>query len=234
MNHWFEIVFNSDLRSAAGGPEGIAFGLLLAFLIGQSIGWMYIRTHNVLSYSQTFAASLVVLPVLVTLMMMLVSGSMAIAFGLLAVFAVVRFRNVLKDTRDTTFILWSIVEGMAVGTGQISTSVIGLLAVGCVVFYLSWTQYGRRHEFDTVAHLRCVAGDVGDVDVADLVRPVLRRHCQKTVLAAMDQDEQRNVDLSFRLLMRDPDRRNELQKELEHVSSVERVALIVRDDESEV
>jgi hypothetical protein len=164
-------------------------------------------------------------------MMMLVSGSMVIAFGLLAVFAVVRFRNVLKDTRDTTFVLWAIVEGMAVGTGQISTSIIGLIAVSAVVAYLTFTHYGSRHQFDTIVHVRCVAADA---DVAELVRPVLRRHCQRTMLAAMDQDEQRNVDLSFRLLMRDPNRRDDLQQELESVDFVERAALMIRDDESEV
>ena len=31
-------------------------------------------------------------------------------------FGVVRFRNVLKDTRDTIFILWAIMEGVAIGT----------------------------------------------------------------------------------------------------------------------
>ena len=94
-----------------GGPEGSLFLLILAFVIGQVIGWTYMYTHRVLSYSQTFTASLVVLPVLVALMMMLMSGSVIIAFGLLAVFAVVRFRNVLKDTRDTCYVLWAIVEG---------------------------------------------------------------------------------------------------------------------------
>ena len=51
-----------------------------------------------------------------------------IAFGLLAVFAVVRFRNVLKDTRDTTFILWAIVQGMGAGTYRYATTIIGATA----------------------------------------------------------------------------------------------------------
>ena len=73
-------------------------------------------THVGLSYSQMFVASLVVVPTLVALTMALMSGDIVIAFGLLAVFAIVRFRNVLKDTRDTTFVMWAILEGMAAGT----------------------------------------------------------------------------------------------------------------------
>ncbi len=50
-----------------------------------------------------------------------------IAFGLLAVFGMIRFRNVLKDTRDTTFILWTVMEGMTVGTMRFSTALVGRL-----------------------------------------------------------------------------------------------------------
>ena len=85
----------------------------------RAIGWLYQVTHRTMSYSQTFVSSLVVMPPLVALMMHLMAGNMVIAFGLLAVFAIVRFRNVLKDTRDTTFILWAIIEGVSVGASMV-------------------------------------------------------------------------------------------------------------------
>lgn len=63
MNNWFELLFYSDYDSI-GGPQQALFLLLLAFVIGQMIGWTYMWTHRVLSYSQTFTSSLVILPVL--------------------------------------------------------------------------------------------------------------------------------------------------------------------------
>src|SRR5690606_35260101 len=129
-------------------PLIILAALLLAFVIGQLVGWIYMLTHTSLSYSASFVGSLVILPVIVALMMILMSGSLMVAFGLLAVFAVVRFRNVLKDTRDTTFILWAIVEGMGAGTFRYSTTVIGAVTVSLVLAYLYWTRFGERHRFD--------------------------------------------------------------------------------------
>ena len=120
----------------------------MAFVLGQIIGWVYMATHTTPSYSSSFVASLVVLPVIVALMMILMAGSLLIAFGLLAVFAVVRFRNVLKDTRDTTYILWAIVEGMAVGTFRYSTALVGAGCVVLVLLYLWLTEFGVRHRFD--------------------------------------------------------------------------------------
>lgn len=224
MNQLIDLLLYSDYDSV-GSPEHVLFLLMLAFVIGQAIGWTYMWTHRVLSYSQTFTSSLVVLPVLVALMMMLMSGSVFIAFGLLAVFAVVRFRNVLKDTRDTYFVLWSIVEGMAVGTRQESTAVIGAVVVALISFYLRLTQFGSRQRYDVVLNLLCAAD-------ANL-NAVLRRHSRKVQLAAARKVGD-GMDMSYRLQLRDPSRSHELQSELEETAGVQRVSLFMREDESEV
>ena len=124
MDRWVDLFVYGDAGPTAGDPETVIFIMVMSFVVGQTIGWIYMWTHKVLSYSQTFVASLVVLPAIVALMMSLISGSLYVAFGLLAVFAVVRFRNVLKDTRDTIYILWSIVEGMSVGTQRYTSAII--------------------------------------------------------------------------------------------------------------
>ncbi len=224
MNNWFELLFYSDYDSI-GGPQQALFLLLLSFVIGQMIGWTYMWTHRVLSYSQTFTSSLVILPVLVSLMMMLMAGSVFIAFGLLAVFAVVRFRNVLKDTRDTGYVLWAIVEGMAVGTRQESTAVIGALVVIGISVYLRVTQFGSRQRYDVVLNLLCAA----DVNLTT----VLKRHSRKMQLAASRKVGD-GIDMSYRLQLRDPTRSHDLQTELESTEGVQRVSLFMREDESEV
>lgn len=224
MNNLINLLFYSDFDSV-GNPEQILFLLLLAFVIGQMIAWTYMWTHKVLSYSQTFTSSLVVMPVLVSLMMMLMSGSVYIAFGLLAVFAVVRFRNVLKDTRDTYFVMWAIVEGMAVGTRQESTALMGAFVIIGISFYLRLTQFGSRQRYDVVLNVLCAS----DLNLS----PVLRRHSRKSQLAASRKVGE-NMDMSYRLQLRDPSRSAELQSELEVTQGVQRVSLFMREDESEV
>ena len=115
-----------------GAPDGrtLLFMILLAFTTGMVIGFVYMWTHEALSYSRTFVGALAVMPVIVSMLMASMSGSLLVAFGLLAVFGVVRFRNVLKDTRDTSFILWVIMEGLAIGTTRFSTAVVSALGIG--------------------------------------------------------------------------------------------------------
>src|SRR5688572_24461144 len=171
MNTWSDLFFDADMFSTLGGPETIVLCLLLAFAIGHVIGWVYMWTHTGLSYSQMFTASLLVMPVIVAMVMVLMAGNIIIAFGLFAVFAVVRFRNVLKDTRDTSFVLWAIVEGMAVGTMRFSTALIGLVCVGILFVYLRVTSFGGRHRFDVIVSLQTF----GDAPLAAL-KQILRRH----------------------------------------------------------
>ncbi len=188
-------------------------------------------THRALSYSQSFVASLAVVPVIIALMMLLMAGSIVIAFGLLAVFAVVRFRNVLKDTRDTTFVLWAIMEGLAVGTERYSTALAGALGVAAVYLYLSLTAFGSRLRHDAVLSLQ-LTGDL--TSGAAALKRILKRHSTREQLASERELSDEGLQLSYRLLLRDPHRIDELRSELTQAAGIERISLHVREDEVEI
>jgi len=225
------MVINGDLVAAAGGVGTVLLVILLAFVIGQIISWVYMWTHTSLSYSRMFVTSLVVLPVLVSLVMLLMQGNIVFAFGLLAVFAVVRFRNVLKDTRDTVFVLWSIVMGLAIGTMRFSTAVVGCVCVGGIFLYLWGTSFGMRHRYDVILNLHWV----GPGRAGTQLKPLLQRHSTKTFLASERASPDQGMDLSYRLLLRDPSRSRELLEELDSTDGVEYATMSQREeDESEI
>ena len=231
MNDWSSLLLHGDYGSTVCGPETVAFVILLAFVVGQFIGWIYMWTHHGLSYSRTFVTSLVVVPVLVALMLLLMAGSVVVAFGLLAVFAVVRFRNVLKDTRDTAFILWAITEGLGIGTLRYSTSLVAAFGIALVLIYLRFTQFGSRSRFDAVLSLRLT----GEPErCMAMLQGILRRHSLRTQLTNERRRTDDGVDLSYRLLMRDPKRDSELKLELDQTEGLEQVSLFLREDESEI
>ena len=110
MDHWF---LQGDTTPIPTDVPMMLMGLLLAFVCGHAIAWVYMFTHTGLSYSRSFVNSLVVIPTIVSMVMLVLSNNLVTAFGLMAVFAIVRFRNILRDTLDTSFILSVIVVGMA-------------------------------------------------------------------------------------------------------------------------
>ena len=229
MLDWLSVLQYGDPGSSPPA-QTIVVALLLAFIVGQLVGWIYMATHTSPSYSSSFVASLVVLPVIVALMMILMAGSLMIAFGLLAVFAVVLFRNILKDTRDTTFILWSIVEGMGAGTYRYATTLIGAVVIMLVLAYLWWTQFGERHRFDAVLSLLTPAD--GGMTRANIER-VLHRYSDRTLLTGERQSPDSRSVLSYRLLLRNPALREQMRTDLSAAGDVQELSFTLYEDENE-
>src|SRR6266852_2580571 len=115
---WLETFFQGDFGSGPPNWPAMILCLLLAFGCGHIIAWVYMMTHSGLSYSRSFVNSLIIMPVIVSLVMMVLSNNLITAFGMMAVFAIVRFRNILRDTLYTAYVLTVIVIGMATGSQQ--------------------------------------------------------------------------------------------------------------------
>jgi hypothetical protein len=216
-----------------GAPDGrtVVFMLLLAFTTGMFIGFVYMWTHEALSYSRTFVGALAVMPVIVSMLMASMSGSLLVAFGLLAVFGVVRFRNVLKDTRDTSFILWVIMEGLAIGTSRFSVAVLSAAGIGAAFLILRVMNFGVRNRYDAVLSLRIT----GDVPARMLVlKSALKRHAMRLDLASERRSTTEGTDLSYRLLLRDTARSSELQAELARIEGLQNVSVYMHEDEAEI
>src|SRR5688572_5471525 len=229
MSDWLDTFMALDVPASFGGADAALLALLIAFCIGHVVSWVYMLTHTGLSYSQTFTSSLLVLPVVVTLTMMLLAGNLLIAVGLLSIFAMIRFRNVLKDTRDTTFILWAVVEGVATGTQRLSIGILGAIVIAGVFLYIRLTGFGGRHRYDVVLSLQWS----GNGSVAAL-KDVFRRHALRAQLASQQDLDAERSELSYRLLLRDPAKARALVSELEQMNGVDRVAMFHRTDEAEV
>ena len=231
MDGFLDTLIGNELAGGAvGGVQTALLVLLMAFVVGHIVSWVYMWTHSGMSYSQMFTASLLVMPVLVALVMMLMASNVLIALGLLAVFAMIRFRNVLKDTRDTTFVLWAIAEGVACGTLRFGIAVTAAITLSLIFAYVRLTSFGGRHRYDVILPLEWA----GAGDSLASIRPILRRHSLRANLASQHDLDAEKVDLSYRLLLRDPSRSRELLKELEQTAGVARVSLFHRSDEAEV
>jgi hypothetical protein len=228
MMDWF---FRGDYAATPINVPVMVLGLLVAFVAGHAIAWVYMLTHSGLSYSRSFVGSLMVLPVLVAGVMMVLSNNLVTAFGMMAVFAIVRFRNILRDTLDTCYILASLVVGMAAGTQRFPVAVMVCLLAAAIMLYLWLTAFGSRHRYDVIVNLHWdrPAAELGDL------RLLLERHSRRSHCASQRSNEGfGGTDLSYRLLLRDPSRIEELLSELRKASGVSRVTSLQAEDESEV
>lgn len=228
MNEWFTL---GDTAPIPTDLSTLMLALLLAFLCGQTIAWVYMFTHSGLSYSRSFVNSLIIIPITVSLVMMVLDNNIVTAFSLLAVFAIVRFRNILRDTLDTVFVLSLIVVGLAIGTQKFTTAISGTLIMSLAFIYLWFTSFGSRHRFDLVLNLEWVRPleDLPDLEA------LLNRHASKMIKASQrTQEGATGAFVSYRLLLRDPDKSALLISELNEFEGAQRINTLNAEDQSEV
>ena len=231
MDDLLNAFFGADYSAQPINVPALLLGLCLAFLGGMAISATYMATHRGLSYSRAFVNSLVVIPMVVTVVMMVLNNNLVTAFGLMALFAVVRFRNVLRDTLDTSYVLSVLVVGMACGTQRFSLAVVAAVTINATMFFLWYTNYGSRHRFDIIVNLHWER----PLAELNLLRRVLKRHSLTMQCASQrSSDVAAGTDLSYRLLLRNPDISDELLNELRAVTGVSRLSTLKAQEESEL
>ena len=107
----------------------LAVHLVGTILLMIPIVWTYMATKQDVGYSKHFARALMVLPICATTIVLLIQDSLALAFGLAALVAAVRFRVALDEAIDGIYIFAAICVGLAAGIGYLG------IAAGMTVFF---------------------------------------------------------------------------------------------------
>jgi len=128
------------------GLVSVFLGITLSgtILLMLPIVWTYSAIKWEIGYQRSFARTLLVLPICATTIVLLVQNNLALAFGLAAMVAAVRFRVALEEAIDGIFIFASICVGLAAGIGH-----LGIAAVMAVFFcftniFLWKMEFGRN------------------------------------------------------------------------------------------
>lgn len=116
----------------------MAARLAIAAGFGVLVAIVYRMSHGRLARDAgTMVGTLVLLTILLAMVTMVIGDSVARAFGLVGALSIVRFRTVVEDTRDTAFVIFAVVVGMAVGTGLMMVAAIGVPIVALAAMALS-------------------------------------------------------------------------------------------------
>ena len=108
------------------------------------VTWTYIATKYDSGPSKSFVRALLVLPISASTVVLLIQDSLALAFGLAALVAAVRFRVALRETIDGIYIFAAICVGLAAGIGYLGVAAI-MAMFFCLTNTVVWMiDYGRN------------------------------------------------------------------------------------------
>lgn len=123
-------------------PFSVIINMLLAFVLGMIISYLYRMTHKGLSYSQSFVLTIIFITLITSSVIMVIGNNLARAFALVGALSIIRFRTVVKDTKDTSFVFLALAIGMASGTGSYFIAIYTTFFVCLIIWILHKFNYG--------------------------------------------------------------------------------------------
>lgn len=146
--------FLSWLTDAFAAPDGdlpfhvLVARLLVAFALGCVVAGIYRWTAPSRNRTPSFIPTLVLLTILIAMVTQVIGNSAAKAFTLVGALSIVRFRTNVRDTRDTAFVIFAVIVGMAIGSWHWRVAMVGIPVMALAARLLSGftgTPAGRHH-----------------------------------------------------------------------------------------
>jgi hypothetical protein len=200
----------------------VLISLCIAAFTGMLISQIYRSTHRGLNYEHTFMASLVLFPPIVTLVMLYIRGDLVLSLGLVGSLSIIRFRTVIKDTRDMVFLFWVIAIGLGAGTYNWGVVLISTLFIMIIVAVLYFIRYGHNPNRDFVLS---ISGQLPHADTETV--EVLKRHTEEARMRSYEVEEDRwEIIYELRLLDQSSQAADSLIQELKAMPGINNVSLL--------
>jgi hypothetical protein len=224
MPEWFQQTFGGGLDIS---PAAMALRLAIAFGCGCVIATIYRLVRRGETVAPSFPPTLVLLAILCAMLPQVIGENVARAFGLVGALSIVRFRTVVEDTLDITFVIYAVLVGMAVGASegvrQVAVALIGMAVVGVAAFVVQ-PRRGARRWSDFEASLIVRVGVGRDPDA--ILRDVLGRFLDRSELVAGATGRQgAALDLTYKVRLRAGSAPAEFIAELNRIEGVQSVEL---------
>ena len=205
-------------------PIEILINLVLSFILGVLISLIYKKTHKGLSYSQSFMVTNIFVAVIVCMVIMIIGNSLARAFALVGALSIIRFRTVVKDTKDTAYIFWSLAVGMAAGTGSYFLAIAGSIIISGIALILFYTNFGSIIKSEFIVQFRINSNDSNITSqynrlISDFTK-------SQTLLSSESSGDGQTIKVSFDVVMKEEIKQNELISKISKIDGVSEVVII--------
>src|SRR5699024_7850957 len=121
----------------------VVLAMLISTVLSLIITKVYQWTFSGERYSQPFVHTIIMMSVIVSVVMNVISGNSGVAFGLFAIFSLIRFRSAVTNAKDIAYIFFGLCIGMTCGLFKFDLAII-LTVFGSIIFFLLYYfNYGK-------------------------------------------------------------------------------------------
>lgn len=224
-----QFLSNALAQESTLSPWLVLARLLIALALGWIIAWIYRRSTSDLEPSSSFPLTLVLLSVLIAMVTQVIGDNIARAFSLVGALSIVRFRTVVRDTRDTAFVIFAVIVGMAVGAAHLWVALLGLAVVGLATLLPTLGERAKLDEHSWELRLRVALGQ----DPEHLAAATLNQFAAQRVLLGVASDRSgAALDYSYQLSLRPGQAMDALVRALTLIEGIQELRCSRSDGES--
>ena len=151
---------NSFLEQFTGSVSSVdmLISLVVSFLIGLFIVYVYRKTYTGVVYSKAFSLCIIMLAMVTAMIIRTINSNISLSLGMVGALSIVRFRTAVKEPVDTGFMFWGIAAGIMAGAGLYIPALAASLGIGILYFasYLMGFKTASRYllvlKYEASAH----------------------------------------------------------------------------------
>src|SRR5574344_893083 len=165
-----DVIKNSVVESFSGtiSTVDMLLSLIVSFLIGIFIIYVYRKTYTGVVYSKAFSLCILMLALVTAMIIRTISSNIALSLGMVGALSIVRFRTAVKEPVDTGFMFWGISAGIMAGAGLYVPALVASLGIGILYFicyssgfkttsrYLLVLKYESKAHDDVMSKLKAL------------------------------------------------------------------------------
>ena len=163
-------------------PMKMVIALLMVFVVGVIIAFVYRKCYRGVLYSPSFAMTLVMLTLITTPVVMCIKSDIALSMGMVGALSIVRFRTAVKDPMDTAYMFWALTMGILLGAELYVIALVAVLGISVVLFLMTFVKFTTPNAYLLVLHY----DEEAEYDINQQLRRTVkqRRLRSKTVTRA--------------------------------------------------
>ncbi len=168
-----------DLQLLENSPDTPSFYAVLitvvfAFFLSSLIAITYELTTKSIYKKAHFLQSLALISILAATVMQAIGDSLARGLGMLGALAIIRFRTVLNDPRNMTFMFASLAAGISCGVFGFSIALTGTIVFCLAAFLLRFSPYAAPNELIGTLRLQVPKNDFQRASIEN----ILNKYCR--------------------------------------------------------
>ncbi len=160
----FTDIFKKGFLQETGNltTEGFVMSMLIAFICGIIIYYIYRFFYKGVIYNNNFNILLVLVSMVTCFTVIVISSNVVLSLGMVGALSIVRFRTAIKDPLDVGFLFWAVAIGITSGAGLYLISIIGTIFISLIYILLVNIRTKKRVYLLIIKHDQNAGAEVAN------------------------------------------------------------------------